>query len=111
MREIDLIQKRIHGRIDSSLYIKFTHMNEKFSGIVRNISEKGMCINSGVCFPLDTAIDLHIPLKHMNVDFPVIVKWSRQTEGFYDIMGVELLNPSGEYLRMLNNIKSSLITV
>lgn len=104
-------QRRIHDRIISSLYIKFSHADEEFSGIVRNISEKGMCINSGICFPVDTLIEIHVPLKKTDINLPVVVKWARQTDGFYDIMGVELMSLSGKYLRMLNNLRSSLVTV
>ncbi len=111
MTKTKSVQRRGFERIPSSLVVKYVHDDALCYGIVENISEKGMCINSGTYFPLDTRIDLHVPLKATSIDLPVVVKWARQTEGFYDIMGVELLATSGKYLHMLNNIRSSLVTV
>jgi hypothetical protein len=105
------VQRRAHERIPASLVVKFSHCDSTCYGIVTNISEKGMCINSGVCLPYDSKIKLHIPLKNQHLALPVKVRWVAKTNEFYDTMGVELLNPTKKYLQIVSSIKGSLKTV
>ncbi len=76
-------------------------------GIVTNVSEKGMCIKSGICLPCNTTAKLLIPLKDEHLEVSVEVKWVNETDDFYDAMGVELSSPPDRYLHILENIKSA----
>ncbi len=110
MLSLKLIQRRLYERIPASLLVKFLYFNSTCYGIVKNISEKGMCIHTGICLPFDSKVKLIIPLKDDHLEIPVKVRWVSKTNDFYDTMGVELLNPSKKYLRIVNSIKNSLKT-
>ncbi len=108
MGSIKLIQKRAYKRIPTSLVVKFLHCDSTCYGIVMNISEKGMCINTGICPPFDSKFKLFILLKYDHLEVPVKVRWATKTNHFYDSMGVEILNPSKEYLQIVNHVKNSI---
>lgn len=92
------------------MIVKFTHRDSTHYGIVSNISEKGMFINSGISLPFDTRVKLSFLLKKGELDVPVIVRWSENLNGFYDSMGVELVKPSRRYLQLVNKIKEVKLT-
>ncbi len=103
MKDPKPLQKRAHERRPACLVVKFPHNNTTCYGIVKNISEKGMCINSGVCLPSGAFVDLIIPLKNEELQLPVNVRWIAKTGDFYDAMGIEVLQSSGKYLKIVEN--------
>lgn len=105
MTKLKTIQKRAHERIPACLVVKYSDGNSTCYGIVKNISEKGMCINSGACLPSDASVKLLIPLKNEHLEIPVIVRWVSKTDEFYDAMGVELLKPSRKYLKIVDSFR------
>ena len=107
MGKSNTLQKRSHERIPSSLVVKFFHNDSIHYGIVMNISERGMFINTGKRLPADSVIKLLILLKDKHLDVPVKVRWGEDIKGFYDHMGVEVVAPSREYLQLVKSIKNS----
>jgi len=101
-----IMRKRSDERIESSLLVKFNHGDAVSYGIVTNVSERGMCIKSGVCLQPDSAALLLIPLKDEHLAVDAEVRWIKETEEFYDSMGVELLEPPERYLQIVANIRS-----
>jgi hypothetical protein len=99
-------QKRSCERVPSSLVVKFLNDDTISYGIATNISEKGMCIHTGVCLPRDSRSDIAIPLKDVQLQVPASVVWVEKTRGFYDSMGVELLNPPKKYLQIVESFKN-----
>jgi len=65
-----------------------------------------MCIQSGVCLPHDTSAVLWIPLKDDHLAVDARVRWVKNSDEFYDSMGVELPEPPERYLQIVENIKS-----
>lgn len=110
MARSNVFKKRSNERLPSSLIVKFSHRDSTHYGIVSNISEKGMFINSGVILPLDTRLKLSFLLKKGELDVPVIVRWSQNLDGFYDSMGVELVKPSKRYLQLVDKVKEARLT-
>lgn len=101
------MQKRTYERIPASLVAKFFLCNTLYYGIVTNISENGMCINTGTCFPCGSKVKLRIPLKEEVLEVPVKVsRVVKETNSLYDVMGVEVLNPSERYLQIVDNLKA-----
>jgi hypothetical protein len=100
------MRKRSCERIPSSLLVKFSHCDSISYGIVTNVSERGMCIKSGVCLPRNSSAELLIPLKDEHLAVDVEVKWVKETDEFYDSMGVELSEPPERFIQILENIKS-----
>jgi hypothetical protein len=103
--------KRAFERIPSSLVVKFLQDDSVCYGIVTNISEKGMCIKSGVCLPCDSQIKLEIPLKDSQLEIFAKVIRVEKTSDFYDTMGVELIKPTKKYLKIVNSFKTTLETI
>ncbi len=101
-----LLTQRIEQRTPSSFFVKFLCDETTCYGIVKNISEKGMCIKTGTCLPSDSKVKLLIPLKAEQMEVPVRVKWVAKSYEFYDSMGVELLKPSRKYQKLLKNLKN-----
>ncbi len=105
------MNKRDCERIPSSLVVKFLQNESVCYGIVTNLSEKGMCIKSGICFPLDSKIKLQIPLKKGHLNIPVRVMRIDKTDDFYDTMGVELIKTTKKYLNIVQSISMTLDSV
>lgn len=101
------MQKRSCKRTASSLLVKFDHCDSVSYGIVTNVSETGMCIKSGVCLPHDSSAVLLIPLKDDHLAVNARVRWIKNSDEFYDSMGVELTSPPERYLQIVENIKSA----
>jgi hypothetical protein len=102
------MEKRSCERLSASIEVKFFCGNYLCAGKIIDLSEKGMCINSAICFPYHSKIDLFVPLQEKILEIPVKVIRVDKNRGFYDIMGLELLNPNQHYLSFVNDIKSSL---
>lgn len=100
-------KKRASERVPSSLLVKFPHDGTVSYGIVINISKSGMCIKSGMSLPVKSKVKLIIPLKNENLNMNAEIKWSENTNKFYDAMGVELSKPSKKYLRIVEGIMNS----
>lgn len=101
------MRKRSCERIQSSLLVKFSHCDSLNYGIVTNVSERGMCIKSGVCLPSNSSALILIPLKDEHLAIDAEVRWVKKTDEFYDSMGVELSEPPDRYLQIVEYIKSA----
>lgn len=98
-------------RIPSSFVVKFIDEGVVCYGIATNVSEKGMCIQSGICMPCDSKFNVMIPLKDEHLEVPVEVRWIKKTYDFYDVMGVELMQPPEKFLKLVTSCKMSFETV
>ncbi|MBC8414614.1 MAG: PilZ domain-containing protein [Nitrospira sp.] len=99
------LQKRIIDRIESSLMVKFINDDEMCYGLATNVSEKGMCINSGTCLPSGSEIQIFIPLNDEMLEIPATVRRVEQNENFYDCMGVELKNFPKRYKSIIEGLR------
>jgi hypothetical protein len=45
-------------------------------------------------------------MKDEHLEVAAVVKWVKETNDFYDAMGVELSSPPDRYFQVLENIKS-----
>jgi hypothetical protein len=84
--------------ISSSQNAKYFYGNSLCRGIVINLSKNCLCINTMICFPLNTRFVLFLLLKGEMLKLPVEVKRLDKENGFYNIMGVKLLYPPQNYL-------------
>ena len=82
--------------------------NIEYFGTVVNLSEKGMFIRSQkITLPLESQFDIFIPLKEGDVlSIGVTVKRLIKSNGYYDGIGIELLNQPQEYLDLVRSLKS-----
>jgi hypothetical protein len=99
--------KRAVKRFSSCLVIKFNYKRSTFYGLATNVSEKGMCISAGINLPDNWETNLLIPIKNNQLEISSKVKWTKQTNGFYDSMGVEIFNPPEKYFQIVDSFKSA----
>jgi hypothetical protein len=63
-----------------------------------------MCIETDCFIPLNSKIELLIPVKKNVLSVQVRVKGHLRTAYQHDVMNVEVLKPSREYLDFVNSI-------
>ncbi len=98
------MEKRAFERIPVGEQVRIFYRNKIYSGTVLNLSETGMFVGTRECFPLDAIIRIENELLN------VLVRVKRLTEmnGYYDGIGVELSNPSQDYLKYISSLKAPL---
>jgi hypothetical protein len=102
---MEFIEKRACERIPVNVSARFFVGNVVYTGMVTDLSEKGMCVKTQMCLPCNSKFELLIPFKEEILKVPVIVKRVVKTSDLYDTMGVELQNPSKKYLELVKNLK------
>jgi hypothetical protein len=94
-------EKRAVKRMAANLETRLSYGNMFYTGIVLNLSEKGMFIS----LPSNTTFLIIIRMEDKLLKIPAKVKRLTKTDSFYYGMGVELLTPPDEYLEFVENIK------
>lgn len=94
--------KRIPVRID------FRCFQRDCFGTIVNLSENGMFINSNkIDFPFESQFTIFIPFKDESLNVRVKVNRLNKSHGYYDGIGVELVNPPQNYLNFVSYLRSS----
>ncbi|UCE70921.1 MAG: PilZ domain-containing protein [Nitrospiraceae bacterium] len=94
------MDKRDFKRIETSLESHCSDLN--YFGTVTNISGNGMFIRSPkINFPLASQFEISIPYKEEILNVPVIIKRLTKSNGYYDGMGVKIINLQKKYLDLL----------
>ncbi len=73
-------------------------------GTVTGLSENCMCINTDMCIPLGSRIELLIPSGKDILSVPVSVRRFNNKDSIFDTMCVEVLNPSSGYTEFVNSL-------
>ncbi len=95
---------RLFHRMPIRIKVRFMCSDRLYSGIVTNISEKGMFICTDDEFFPDPHFNLSIPLEGEFVNiFAKINRLVNMSEGGYGI-GVELLDPPIKYIDYVENL-------
>ena len=102
------MEKRNCRRIDTSLTTSICCEPYHYQTTITNISEKGVCIYTTMCFPIGTECKLFISGKDGMLEVQACVKHLVKKEDFNDAMGFELLNPSMDYIEFVNTLRHSL---
>jgi len=99
------MKKRAFERVTSSHRLSFSYNNALYSGIVTNLSENGMRIDSKNCPPFKSKFDVLFPLEEDVLTLQAQVKRLVKRQDVTDAMGVEILNPSMKYLQFVRDLK------
>jgi hypothetical protein len=103
------MQKRAVDRISSHVKIRFYCCNQVYTGNVMNLSEKGMFIcTKNMCFPFAAEFDVFIPFEEEILHVPVKLSWIKSSLNSDDDIGVELLNPTQNYVEFVNSLRASM---
>jgi hypothetical protein len=102
--QMPFVDKRVSNRIPVNIDARFFHGNIFYSGIVRNLSDQGMFIDTKKCLPFDSMFVVII--REENDLLKVIAKVKRASINTDTClgMGVELLSPSAGYLDFIHRL-------
>lgn len=95
-------EKRASRRIPVNIDARFFHGNLFYSGSLRNLSDKGMLIDTRKRLPLNSMFVVIIREENDLLTTVVKVKWI-STDTASPGMGVELINPSSGYLNLVHS--------
>jgi hypothetical protein len=100
-----MMKKRASERIPA--YLDCRCFDIEYFGTITNLSENGIFLRSQkISFPLDTEFELSFHLKEEKINVPVKVRRITKSNGYYDGIGVEILNCPGNYLKLINRLRS-----
>jgi hypothetical protein len=99
------VERRAFERIPASVGVRFFYGNMFYSGTISNLSENGMFISTRRYIPTKTMFV--VVIRAGNELLKVLAKANRviKTNGSRDGIGVEILEPSTEYLEFVNKLK------
>ena len=106
------MERRAFNRIPIDLQARLFFGNLVYTGIVTNISEKGMFISTKMNFPSESVLVTSILINKHTLKLPIKIKRTVKSnnDNVYagnSGIGVELLDPPGEYKRYVDSFKSS----
>ncbi len=101
-------EKRAYQRILANIEARFFHDNMFYSGTVLNLSEKGMFVRTRRYLPSESKFIIVMRGEKEVLKILAKVKRVTKTDGYHDGMGIEVLNPSEEYLDFVNRLKMSM---
>ncbi len=104
------MEKRAYKRVDAIIAARFSGDSSYYNnclGTIINISENGMRMETCKCLPNNTKAELSIYANEqfMHVPFKVIRIIKDST--FYSAMGIEVLQPTPDYLELVKTYKHS----
>ncbi len=97
--------ERTLERINTNLNSRLFHGHTFYCGTVLNLSEKGVFVWSRGSVPVNNIFVLLVHIKHELILVILRVRWVIKTEGFFNGMGAEILNPKEDYLRLLEALR------
>ena len=100
------MNRREFNRIPINLMLKFPVGTNTVSAVIKDISPKGVNIESGIQYSIQSKFELTISFQdELNV-FGRVVRLIK-TENVYHGMGIELINPSKEYVSNISRLLSN----
>jgi hypothetical protein len=110
---MDIIEKRAFERKTVNIQANFIYDDEMYSGAITNLSEQGAYIETGFRFPFKLKYKIFFRFKPKILIFirsngnslKVLVKTRRlhKIDRHYNGLGVEVLNPTKDYLKLINS--------
>ena len=106
---MSIVEKRTYKRVDAIIVARFSGDNEydlNCLGTIMNISENGMRIETCMCLENNTKAELSIYANEQFLHVPFKVARIINDNKFYSAMGIEVLQPTPDYLEfVINHIK------
>ncbi len=101
------MERRSRERLPSNVKARMLYGNIFYTGVVTDLSEKGVFVNTKMNFPLNTVFILVVLVNNKTLKILSRVKRSLRTD--YDQtsdhsgMGIELLSPPLEYMEFIRD--------
>ena len=99
------MQRRAFERILVNFKVRYFCGDTAWNGTITDLSEIGMFIDTTIDFPFDSNFELVLPLSDEVMKISAIIKRMVKDKGVYKGMGVELINPPENYLKMVNELR------
>lgn len=99
------MQRRAFKRIPADFKVRYFCGDTACNGIVTDLSENGMFIDTTLDFPFDSNFELVLPLNDEVIKISALIKRVIKNKGVYEGMGVELVNPPENYLQLVNELR------
>jgi hypothetical protein len=99
------MEKRAWKRVPAKVQADFFYGKTMYTGIVTNISKKGMYIKTEMCLPSDSKFEMLLPFMDEVLKVPVKVSRSERTGSAYKGMGVEILDSFNGYMDFFNSLE------
>ncbi len=93
-------------KISAKVNVRYFWANKLALGNVTDISRNCMCISTKFCIPLNSKVELLIPLKKSILTILARVCSYKHSDSLHDTMYVEVLNSSPEYLEFANSFQA-----
>jgi hypothetical protein len=100
--------KRAYKRFPANLSVNFSYGNTLFTGVMQNLSENGMCINTSRLLPCKTCVTMLIHLEKSFLEISARVSRIEATMNIYNPMGLEVLNPERDYFELVDKLKKNI---
>ncbi len=97
-------ERRKKKRIETYLKLIFNCSSFQYFGTAINCSETGMCINTKHYLSCESDLEIAIPLRDQRLNLKASITRVVKEEEYYDILGIELLNPPQAYLDFLDTL-------
>ena len=94
------LERRTFKRIQSNIPVKFYYGNSVYFGTLTNFSDSSMFVSTNkILFPLHSQCEIFIPsINNESLKISAKVIRLADTDGYYNGMGVHLLNVPKDYL-------------
>ena len=103
------MNRRAFKRLYGELHARFFYDEAMHTGTITNLSGNGMYIELDKClYYYKSRFNVQLLLINRSLDIPVKISRLSEKYGFYYSMGVELVNPSEEYLDFVASLESTL---
>lgn len=100
------VQKRMFERIPVNIQARFFYGNIFYSGKIRNLSENGMFIHTKIPIPVKAIFPVIIRTDTMLLNILGRVRWSEEMTDQNCGIGLEIVNPSQNYIEYTENIRT-----
>ena len=101
--------RRSHERIAAYFKARFSCHDIDYSGTVRNLSEKGMLLETDeLYFPFDSKFEVTIHHQDNSLQVPVRLNRVVLSPGAEDSIGVEVTDPSPDYLQFVGDLRNNM---
>ena len=94
-------ERRKVTRRNTKLETRFFCLEMFVSGTVTNLSENGMFIDTAICFPVGSPLEILVLSKNKILKIPVRVTRIEKENALYKGIGVRISNLSRNYLELL----------
>jgi hypothetical protein len=97
------MEKRAFKRVPINIAMKCCDI--ECYGTITNISHFGMFVESKkISFPLKTEFKICVLIKNREISMKVKISRVIKANGYYDGIGMELINPPKEYLKFIESL-------